>query len=52
MNIVSTYLVNHLKKQIYMKISEDLSLNTLRALLKHVYRLIKDLYKLKQSEWV
>ena len=52
MNVVSAYLADHLKKKIYMKISESLLLNSLRALLRHVYRLIKDFYRLKQSEWV
>ena len=52
MDIVSAYLAGHLKEKIYMKISESLSLNTLRASSRHVCRLIKDLYKLKQSEWV
>ena len=49
MDVVSAYLAGHLKEEIYMKISESLSLNTLRALSRHVCRLIKDLYRLKQS---
>ena len=52
MNVVSAYLAGHLEEEIYMKISESLSLNTLRALPRHVCRLIKDLYELKQSGWV
>ena len=52
MNVVSVYLADHLKEEIYMEISESLSLNSLRALSRCVYKLIKDLYKLKQSEWV
>ena len=49
MNIVSAYLAGHLKEKIYMKISENLSLNSLRASSRCVCRLIKDLYELKQS---
>ena len=49
MDVVSAYLAGHLKEEIYMKISEGLSLNTPRALSRHVCRLIKDLYELKQS---
>ena len=49
MDVVSAYLAGHLKEEIYMEISEGLSLNSFRASPRCVYRLIKGLYRLKQS---